>query len=302
MLRWRLTIGIGLIGSLLGACWVDHWLDQLTGIPGIALFPILVVFVVLADREVLELAAAGGVRPVPWVVYTGSLLVVTSSWISPLCFRFAKAFYEKLGELHTTPSDWTLLALAVAVILVLLAEMRRYERPGGVTVNVAAAVFAIVYVGLMLTFLVQLRLVWGFRALLAAVFVVKMGDTGAFFVGRLIGRNKIAPGLSPKKTLEGAVGATVASCAAAWVILEWLFPPAPARAEMSPAWGWVPFGLLVGLFGMWGDLAESLIKRDVARKDSSHLIPGFGGVLDLLDSALLAAPVAYACWAFGVVA
>ncbi len=299
MLRWRLTIGTAMVGLLLGICWVDHWLDQLTGIPGIALFPVLVAFAVLADREVLELAAAGGVRPVPWVVYAGSLLVITSSWISPVCLRFARAFYDKLD---TTPSDWTLLALAGAVILVLLAELRRYERPGGVTVNVAAAVFAIVYVGLMLTFLVQLRLVWGLRALLAAVFVVKMGDTGAFFVGRMFGRNKIAPGLSPKKTLEGAVGAMVAACLAAWILLEWLFPPSPESAAMLPSWGWIPFGLLMGLFGMWGDLAESLIKRDVARKDSSDLLPGFGGVLDLLDSALIAAPVAYACWAFGVVA
>ena len=69
----------------------------------------------------------------------------------------------------------------------------------------------------------------------------------------------------------------------------------------SPWWGWIAFGLLVGGAGMVGDLAESLLKRDVGRKDSSTWMPGFGGVLDVLDSLLLSAPVAWACWAFGLV-
>jgi phosphatidate cytidylyltransferase len=69
----------------------------------------------------------------------------------------------------------------------------------------------------------------------------------------------------------------------------------------GPWWGWIAFGLLVGGAGMVGDLAESLLKRDVGRKDSSTWMPGFGGVLDVLDSLLLSAPVAWACWAFGLV-
>ena len=308
MLHWRIPLGTLIVAALLGLCWLDHWLHGLSGVPGIALFPVLVVFVVLAVREVLQLAAAGGVRPVPWVVYFGSLLVVTSSWISPLCYPFA---YDVEEKLKTTPSDWTLFALAAGLILIFLVEMRRYERPGGVTVNVAAAVFAMVYVGLLLSFLVQLRLAWHLGALLSPLVVVKMGDTGAFVVGRLIGRSKMAPGLSPRKTIEGAVGALVFACVGSWAIfqwlpawhaLEWLFPIASGdEAQVAPWWGWIAFGLLVGITGLVGDLAESLIKRDVELKDSSDWVPGFGGVLDMLDSALLAAPVAYACWAFGLV-
>jgi phosphatidate cytidylyltransferase len=310
MLRWRLPLGILIVAVLLAICWLDYWLDRVTQVPGIALFPVLVVFVVLAVREVLYLAAAGGVRPVQWVVYLGSLLVVTSSWISPLCYRFA---YDVEEKFDTTPSDWTLFALAAGLMLVFVVEMRRYERPGGATVNVAAAVFAMVYVGLLMSFLVQLRLIWGLGALVSPLVVVKMGDTGAYTVGRLIGRSKMAPGLSPRKTIEGAVGALVFACLGAWATfrwlptfdaLQWLLPTGlgdSAEAAAAPRLGWVLFGLLVGVAGILGDLAESLIKRDVELKDSGDLVPGFGGVLDMLDSALLAAPVAYACWAFGLV-
>ena len=318
MLRWRIPLGISIVAALLALCWLDSWLEQGTGVPGepgsgvpgIALFPVLAAFVVLAAREVLYLADAGGVRPVAWVVYFGSLLIVTSSWISPLCYRFA---YDVNQKFDTSPSDWTLFALAAGVILVFLVEMCRYERPGGVTVNVAAAIFTMVYVGLLLSFLVQLRMTWGVGALLSPIIVVKMGDTGAYTVGRLIGRSKMAPGLSPRKTVEGAVGALVFACLGSWAVFhwipafqsaQWLFPTryaASAEALSPPSWGWLAFGLVVGIIGIIGDLAESLIKRDVELKDSSDWVPGFGGVLDMLDSALLAAPVAYACWAFGLV-
>ncbi len=308
MLRWRIPLGVLIVAVLLGLCGLDHWVEGLTGVAGVALFPVLVAFVVLAVSEVLDLASVGGVRPVPWAVYFGSLLVVTSSWISPLFYRFA---YDVGRKLDTTPSDWTLFALAAGVMVVFLVEMLRYERPGGVTVNVAAATFAMVYVGLLLSFLVQLRLTWGVGALLSPLVVVKMGDTGAYTVGRLIGRSKMAPGLSPGKTVEGAVGALVFACLGSWGIfcwlpafeaLEWLFPKGCQVGVAGPWWGWLLFGLLVGAIGIFGDLAESLIKRDVEQKDSGDLVPGFGGVLDMLDSALLAAPVAYACWAFGLVA
>jgi len=309
MLRWRLPLGILIVAALLGLCWLDHWLERATEVPGIALFPVLAAFVVLAVREVLYLAAAGGVRPVPWVVYCGSLLVVTSSWVSAPCYRFAQNVQY---DLDTSPSDWTLFALAAGVILSFLAEMRRYERPGAATVNVAVAVFTMVYVGLLLSFLVQLRFTWGIGALLSPLIVVKMGDTGAYAVGRLIGRRKMAPGLSPGKTIEGAVGAMVFGCLGSWATLQWLptfqwlrwmFPRTTGDAGRSgPWWGWIVFGLVVGVTGMVGDLAESLIKRDAQQKDSSDWLPGFGGVLDILDSAVLAAPVAYACWACGLVA
>lgn len=313
MLRWRLLLGILIIAALLALCWLDYRLYQITGIGqhvegirGIALLPVLLVFVVLASREVLHLAAAGGMRPVPWVVYSANVLMVISCWIAPLCWRFG---------IHVPPdslsfalvssaaaADATLIALAAGVMIAFAAEMYRFKTPGGVTVNVAAAVFAMVYVGLLLSFLVRLLLQWGLFALLSLLIVVKMGDTGAYTVGRLVGRNKMAPDLSPGKTIEGAIGAMLFACAASWLTFYRLLPGTEAQSPPTgPSWGWLPFGLLVAFAGMIGDLAESLIKRDVERKDSSSWMPGFGGVLDVLDSVLLAAPVAYACWAWGLV-
>ena len=79
-------------------------------------------------------------------------------------------------------------------------------------------------------------------------------------------------------------------------MFTWLIP-ATSTHPAGRAWGWLPFGLLMGLAGMVGDLAESLLKRDVGVKDSSRWMPGFGGVLDIVDSLLFTAPVAWLCWA-----
>ena len=128
-----------------------------------------------------------------------------------------------------------------------------------------------------------------------------MGDTGAYTVGRLIGRHKMAPSISPGKTVEGALGAFLFACLGSWLTFRWIVPFLPEGAGPGPWYGWLLFGVLVGGAGMLGDLAESLLKRDVGVKDSSTWMPGFGGVLDILDSLLLSAPVAWFCWAFGLV-
>lgn len=112
----------------------------------------------------------------------------------------------------------------------------------------------------------------------------------------------MAPLLSPGKTIEGAAGALVFSCLGSWLTFHWL-PGLPMNATLqgSPWWGWIAFGLLVGAAGMVGDLFESLLKRDVGCKDSSTWVPGFGGVLDIVDSLLLSAPVACFFWESGLV-
>ncbi len=301
MLRWRLGLGILIVAVLIGLCWLDH----ISPLNGMCLFPLLVVGLWMATGEVLDLAQVGGIRPIRWTVHVSNLLVISVAWGSALYFDLLDKSPEMSGYFSVnypaSTSNWILLALAAGVMLILLAEMRRYERPGGVTINVAAAVFAVVYLGVLLTFLIQLRMSWGIAALASLVIVTKMGDIGAYTVGRLIGRNKMAPGLSPGKTIEGAVGAVIFSVGASAATFLWLVPIMNEDANPTTWWGWATFGVAVCLSGMIGDLAESLIKRDVKQKDSSRWVPGFGGVLDILDSLLLAAPVAYAFWAFGFV-
>ncbi len=292
MLRWRLLLGTLLIALLGALCWLDHG----ARVPGLWLFPVALVCVVAATDEVLYLINAAGAKPLAWTVYASNVLLLVSNWV-PLVWRPAADAMP-----HAVAGTWPLLALALCVLLVFAGEMYRFQKPGGATVNVGMAILAIVYIGLLLSVLAQLRIQWDIWAVVSLLLVVKLGDVGAFTVGRLFGRHKIAPTLSPGKTFEGAVGALAFACAASWVTFHWLIPWArEGPTNPGPWWGWILFGLLVGTAGMVGDLAESLMKRDAGKKDSSSWMPGFGGVLDILDSVLLAAPVGWFCWAMGIV-
>ena len=195
MLRWRLLLGTLIVAALVAACALDAKMPRESS--GALLLPLALIAAVLATQEVLNLAAAGNMRPLRWPVYVGNLLIVAGAW---------KPIYE-IG-LHSVGFGLAspLLGLAIAVLLSLLGELWHYRQPGGNMANVAAAAFTLVYVGFMLSFAVQLRLWWGVAGLASWIIVVKMGDIGAYTVGRLIGRHKMAPLLSPGKTIEGAVG------------------------------------------------------------------------------------------------
>lgn len=307
MLRWRLVVGTLSIAALVALAWLDHR----AAIPGTWLGPAICVLAVLATRELLGLYAASGLRPIPLVVYLSTLLVLASPGF-PLVSSFVQGHRVHAAfVVHATTASglangqWTLAAMAIAVLIAFAGEMARYRQPGQVTANLAAAVFAVAYLGLLPSFAIRLRLEWGVGAFASLVIVVKMGDTGAYLFGRALGRRKMAPVLSPNKTVEGALGAICFSSLGAWVAY-WIVSQAAQSAVkrptlLPPFWGWTVFALLVGAAGMFGDLAESLLKRDSACKNSSSWMPGLGGILDLLDSVLLSAPVAYVLWAAGVV-
>lgn len=201
------------------------------------------------------------------------------------------------------PAPEPLPTLLGAVLVVILAtflwEMTFYRRPDGATSRISLTVWIALYLGLLPSFLIQLRgqmppeglgeswFNWHGAILVAlAVFVPKVGDIGAYFAGKHLGRHKMTPILSPKKTWEGLVGGLLASILIA-LVAQWAYP------LFSQWWYAIPFGLTVGVAGVLGDLAESLIKRDSSQKDASQSVPGFGGLLDVVDSVIFAAPVAY---------
>lgn len=197
--------------------------------------------------------------------------------------------------------SWGLLwiAIAIGVIFYSQASQRRTANAMG---NLASTLFIIVYAG-MAGYLTRLRMeVGGFQGivvLLFTVFTVKMTDMGAFFVGSALGRHKMIVWLSPRKTWEGFFGGIVVavlfSLTAGSLLTSWGLLP-QGRGLLSPPAGLLIFGVLMGLFATAGDLCASLLKRDVAIKDSGNAIPGMGGVLDVLDSPLLAAPAAWFFW------
>jgi phosphatidate cytidylyltransferase len=256
--------------------------------------PVAWLLALMAAAEVLDLLRRGGHRPAASIVYVGVSLVFLAG-----C---APAIYRLLGISGPAGSPgWTLAALTVALGLAFVAEMLRFKEPGGAILNVAMSLFVIVYTGLLMNFLAQLRFFhsnqWGMAALTSLIFVAKMSDTGAYAFGRLLGRRKMTPLLSPGKTVEGAIGGLASAAVSSWLFFQLVVPLiAPEIGPRAPWWGCWVYGLAVGAAGMVGDLAVSLLKRDMRRKDSSRWLPGLGGVLDILDSILMAAPAALMCW------
>lgn len=125
------------------------------------------------------------------------------------------------------------------------------------------------------------------KALLLTMFVmIWLNDTGAFLVGSSMGRHKLFPSVSPKKSWEGAIGGVIFSIGAAFVV-EYCFPDYFDSVTIVQL---CVMGLIVGIISIWGDLVESMIKRTLHVKDSGNLIPGHGGILDRIDSLLLVAP------------
>jgi phosphatidate cytidylyltransferase len=116
-------------------------------------------------------------------------------------------------------------------------------------------------------------------------------DTGAYFVGRSMGRHKLIPSVSPAKTVEGAIGGVIVAVLVAWLYMTFLLKPM-AQLTMFPI-GLTVFAIIISIVAQVGDLAESLFKRDAGVKDSSTLLPGHGGILDRFDSLLFVLPVAY---------
>jgi len=300
VLRWRLLVSALIIAPLVGLLVLDYHCHF--GAPGIWLAPLPVLFTLLGVAEVLDLLAAKNLRPVAWSVYAGAALVMAASLV-PVFGRLVST-----SDLHPNPLvqlAWPLAAFVVAIALVFLAEMARYQGPGGVVVNIALAVFTVAYVAVLMTFLIALRVYhdngWGMAAVVSVIFVTKMSDTGAYACGRLFGRRKMAPILSPKKTIEGGIGGLVTACLCSWLFFATLLPAlAGPQAQVPPLWACLVYGVVVGVAGVIGDLSESMLKRDMERKDSSRWMPGLGGILDVFDSLLLAAPAGYFCWLSGM--
>lgn len=226
----------------------------------------------LAFSEYCHLARALGLTVPGGIGGAAVLLVCFATWFAD------RALY----------ANWAYLVLMAALIVVGAASIGRGRPSPGVLGDAAATMFAPIYLGLPLGALAAVRVDGahdGRLALLLLLATIVVSDSAQYYTGRAFGRRPLSPQISPKKTVEGAIGGVVFGTLAMAAGGAYIFP--------SPLWVLALLGAAISLLGIAGDLFESLLKRSAGVKDSSNLIPGHGGVLDRIDSWLFAAPVYY---------
>jgi phosphatidate cytidylyltransferase len=256
MLKYRLVFGTLMTLAFIGIVLLDPWTPAM-------LIVLVAALMVPGLLELSKLADAKGIKILLPCSIPASVLLSTSSYW------------------HFLPPAFLLAGFIMACFL----YQRIQYGISGVFANCGAACFSILYLGLLGSFIPAVRINFGPWHLLMFVFVVKCSDIGAYTAGRLFGKHKFSPVISPKKTWEGMAGAVVAA-----VIVAVAFA---VSCDIMAWWLGVLFGACFAFIGQMGDLAESMLKRDAEKKDASNNVPGFGGILDVVDSILITAPFGY---------
>ncbi|MFB3892593.1 MAG: phosphatidate cytidylyltransferase [Phycisphaerae bacterium] len=251
---------------------------------------LLAVLVIMGFVEMRRLCAAAGVQvlPVSGLICSALLATLPCWW---QVFDLAEEKFPLKGILgDKLPAEGKLLVVGLMVMAVFGEQMIRRSTADALR-RIACTLLAVAYLGIGGALMMAIRIQFNLPALVLFLVAVKFMDIGAYFIGSAIGRHKLIPWLSPGKTWEGLAGGLVVAAGMGVLVacaLKVQLGDAPLPLKRAGV-----FGAAVGLVGQFGDLCESLLKRATAVKDSGHLLPEYGGVLDLLDSPLLAAPVGY---------
>ena len=258
-------------GSLTASIADDKPVQSTGRLPAGTILGILIaVLIILAQLEFSNLAKAVNLIIFTPVSTIASILLA-GTWYWP--------------QLIEIPPRLYLFFLSAFALLGLLLYQYACYGTQSILANCGAACFSIIYLGLLNGFVLAIRIDLGLWPLLMFVFVVKSADIGAYAIGTLFGKHKFSPKISPAKTWEGMAGAAATAMVVALVFAGCF--------DIMIWWEALIFGFCFALIGQAGDLAESMIKRDAEQKDSANKVPGFGGVLDIVDSPLVAAPFAY---------
>jgi phosphatidate cytidylyltransferase len=238
-------------------------------------FAVAEILLLLAFIEYSRLAAACGL-PIP-AIAAGSATILTSVGVTSTRW---------VGD-EVAGTAIALDAVLMSAFVVLAAmTLVSWRGDRDALARAAAAVFPALYLGLPIGAMVSLRALRGREALFLLMLTVIVSDTAQYYSGRAFGRRPLAPAISPKKTIEGAIGGFVFGAVVMAAIGAWWLPSMPIALRAL-------VGVTVVALGIAGDLFESMLKRSAGVKDSSALIPGHGGVLDRIDALLFAAPVYY---------
>jgi phosphatidate cytidylyltransferase len=228
----------------------------------------------LAANEYASLFRVGGMQPSAVLVVLGTVaLALSRAW----------------NAFESAPWILTLVIMATMGYHLMMYERGRPEAG----TDFAITLSGIIYFGWLGSYLISLRqMPGGFWWLLLTLGIVWVADSGAYFVGRKLGRHKMSPRLSPKKTWEGFGGGVLGGVIGG-ILLVLLFQLLPGSVGEMKVWHGIGLGLVLSLITPLGDLGESMIKRQVGMKDSGKLLPGHGGAWDRIDSWLWACVIGY---------
>jgi phosphatidate cytidylyltransferase len=301
LLRWRLISAFVIITLAVAVVALDYHTPAFSGL---FLIPLGMVFVVLAADEMRALVVMKTTRAQRWLLNT--LAALSFVFVSfPILYEAIKGPYP--ADCSISRVGWLGLSLLASSVLLLLHEAFWYRGEDPTRIErITKSIFILVYPTSFLGMAVVLRQVgymfhtasdagphgFGLAILVSVILIPKLSDTGAFFGGRKWGKRKLARFLSPNKSLEGAAFGLAAGSLASWLYFGFIAPTC-FQIEAVTIWRSLGYGLALSVAGVAGDLLESLFKRDAGEKDSSRWLPGLGGILDTVDSILLAIPVAY---------
>lgn len=214
----------------------------------------------------------------------------------PTFFCYALYFLSTIAF----PQSKNLHEIALFGSLCTLFSYYAVRAPEQTLSGIASAMFALIYIGLPFIFLYKIAyqlspigIEHGKWCVIYIIAVTKAVDLGGYAIGKTLGKRRLCPSISPKKTWEGTIGGVLGAIIMSCSLFPYIQKPTLEFINMSA----VLWGLVLGIFAQLGDLVESLLKRDVGVKDSS-CIPGLGGILDMTDSLLLTIPIFYCFWTF----
>ena len=208
------------------------------------------------------------------------------------CYKWAGIILGILLSFAIFKGAYINLVIAASVIILFIIRIFEGNTSDNTFSYVSNTIFGIVYVSFLMSYLGVIRASGdnGRELIFFVLLITWMGDTTAYYGGKGFGKHKLAPAISPKKTVEGAIIGLIGSIVGAIIAKSWFLDISILNA--------IAAGILIGVFGQFGDLSESIIKRNLQVKDSGGIIPGHGGILDRVDSLLFSAPVFYYYYRF----
>ena len=298
MLKQRIATGVAVCTAVFGVLFF---------MPAWTHLVLLMAVFALAHAEWSSMVRKSGFRHESLATWLcGAAFLLATAAESPTAIDW---FRLRFGLAPCPPGRMDLSALVLALapaVLLALGVLRR--RADGAMECFALSFAGFWYVSVLLSFVVRMAFEFplfedgrtnytGRILLLAFIVIVKTSDIGAYAAGRIWGRHKLIPEISPGKTVEGLAGGyafSLFSSLVLWAVFRWGFGDGRLGQLDYPLVHAVVLPLVLSTTGVFGDLAESLVKRSVGVKDSSARFPGMGGVLDILDSLLFSAPFMYA--------